>query len=34
MAISEGCSGGTDHARRMTEYQGLADAIGKRSTRR
>jgi hypothetical protein len=34
MAISEDCSGGTDHARRMTKYQGLANAIGRHSTRR
>ena len=29
MAISEGSSGGTDHARVIAKYQGLADAIGK-----
>src|SRR3990167_10945045 len=29
LAISEGSSGGTDHARVIAKYQGLADAIGK-----
>ncbi len=29
MAISEGSSGGTDHARVIAKYQGLAEAIGK-----
>jgi len=29
LAISEGSSGGTDHARVIVKYQGLADAIGK-----
>jgi phosphonate transport system substrate-binding protein len=29
MAISEGSSGGTDHARVIAKYQGLADAIGR-----
>jgi ABC-type phosphate/phosphonate transport system substrate-binding protein len=29
MAISEGSSGGTDHARVIAKYQGLADSIGK-----
>lgn len=29
MAISEGSSGGTDHAQVIAKYQGLADAIGK-----
>lgn len=28
LAISEGSSGGTDHARVIAKYQGLADAIG------
>lgn len=29
LAISEGTSGGTDHARVIAKYQGLADALGK-----
>jgi ABC-type phosphate/phosphonate transport system substrate-binding protein len=29
MAISEGSSGGTDHARVIAKYQGLADAVGR-----
>lgn len=29
LAISEGTSGGTDHARVIAKYQGLADVIGK-----
>lgn len=29
MAISEGSSGGTDHARVIAKYQGLANALGK-----
>lgn len=29
LAISEGSSGGTDHARVIAKYQGLADAIGR-----